>query len=175
VRHPPSRAQPRARAWLANGRLEALPSRYCPTIGNWSAALRESIQDTITRLIRFQRAPQAACIAFRKLKHDADLLPQLQVQLETILDAYGKFQPVVYDTQGIRDEGSDVVVRIDGNDTHDVELLGFQVKSFDDLEKEGYLQNLKAQAFESLSNIKGLGKYFVVLCTDPKVHKRTIR
>lgn len=56
-----------------------------------------------------------------------------------------------------------------------MELLGFQVKSFDDLEKEGYLQNLKAQALESLNNIKGLGKYFIVLCTDPKVHKKSIR
>jgi hypothetical protein len=137
--------------------------------------LRDSIQDTITRLIRFQRAPQAVAIAFRKLKHDADLLPRLQGQLETILDAYGKFHPIVYDTQGIRDDGSDVVLRIDGNDTQDVELLGFQVKSFDDLEKDGYMQNLKAQALESLNNIKGLGKYFIVLCTDPKAHKRTIR
>jgi hypothetical protein len=137
--------------------------------------LQDSLQDTITRLIRFQRAPRAVCIAFRKLKHDADLLPQLQAQLETIRDAYGKFQPIVYDTQGIRDDGSDVVFRIDGNDAQGMQLLGFQVKSFDDLEKDGYLQNLKAQALESLNNIKGLIKYFIVLCTDPKAHKKEIR
>lgn len=100
--------------------------------------MRESIQDTITRLIRFQRAPQAAAIAFRKLKYDRDLLPRLQGQIETILDAYGKFQPIVYGTQGIRDDGSDVVLRVSGNDAQGTELLGFQVKSFDDLEKEGY-------------------------------------
>ena len=94
--------------------------------------MQDSLQDTITRLIRFQRAPRAVCIAFRKLKHDADLLPQLQAQLETIRDAYGKFQPIVYDTQGIRDDGSDVVFRIDGNDAQGMQLLGFQVKSFDD-------------------------------------------
>jgi hypothetical protein len=81
----------------------------------------------------------------------------------------------VYDTQGIRDDGSDVVLRVSGNDAQGVELLGFQVKSFDDLEKEGYLQNLKAQALESLNKIKGLCKYFIVLCTDPKAHKKTIR
>jgi hypothetical protein len=137
--------------------------------------LQDSLQDTITRLIRFQRAPQAACIAFRKLRHDADLLPLLQGQLETIRDAYGKFQPIAYDIQGVRDDGSDVVFRIDGDESQNVKLLGFQVKSFDDLEKEGYLQNLKAQALESLNNIKGLGKYFIVLCTDPKVHKKSIR
>ena len=160
---------------VANRRLEALFSAYCLTIENRTAAVRDSIQDTITRLIRFQRAPQAVCIAFRKLKHDADLLPQLQGQLETILDAYGKFQPIVYDTQGVRDDGSDVVLRINENDTKGLELLGFQVKSFDDLEKEGYLQNLKAQALESLNNIKGLSKYFIVLCTDPKAHKKRTR
>jgi hypothetical protein len=60
---------------------------YRLTIKIRRAALRESIQDTITRLIRFQRAPQAAAIAFRKLKHDRDLLPRLQGQIETILDA----------------------------------------------------------------------------------------
>lgn len=112
---------------------------------------------------------------FRKLKHDRDLLPRLQGQLEAILDAYGKFQPIVYDTQGIRDDGSDIVLRVNGNDEQGMELIGFQVKSFEDLEKEGYLQNLKAQTLESLNNIKGLRKYFIVLCTDPKVHKKTIR
>ncbi len=137
--------------------------------------MRESIQDTITRLLRYQRAPQAAAIAFRRLKHDRDLLPRLQAQLEIILDAYGKFQPIVYDTQGMRDDGSDVVLRVSGGDEPDMQLTGFQVKSFDDLEKEGYLQNLKAQALESLNNITGLSKYFIVLCTDPKAHKKSIR
>jgi hypothetical protein len=139
------------------------------------ATLRESIQDIITRFIRFQRAPQAAATTLRKLKHDGALLPLLKGQLETILDAYGKFQPIVYDTQGVRDDGSDVVLRVDSNDAKGVELLGFQVKSFDDLKKDDYLQNLKAQALESLNNIKGLGKYFIVLCTDPKEHKKKIR
>jgi hypothetical protein len=91
-----------------------------------------------------------------------------------ILDAYGKFQPIVYDTQGIRDDGSDVVLRTGSDGTQGMEILGFQVKSFDDLERDGYLQNLKAQALESLSNIN-VDKYFILLCTDPKEHKKAIR
>lgn len=137
--------------------------------------MREPIQDAITRLLRYQRAPQAIASVFRKLKHDRDLLPRLQTQLEVVLDAYGKFQPIVYDTQGMRDDGSDVVLRVNEAGEPDMQLTGFQVKSFDDLEKEGYLQNLKAQTLESLNNIKGLSKYFIVLCTDPKEHKKTIR
>lgn len=137
--------------------------------------MRESVQDIITRLIRFQRSRDAASSAFRKLKHDRDLLPRLQEQLEIILDAYGKFQPVVYDTQGMRDDGSDVVLRLGPEGDKDVELLGFQVKSFDDLENDGYMKILKSQHYDSFNKIKGLSKYFLVLCTDPIVHKKKIR
>lgn len=33
------------------------------------------------------------------------------MQLEMLLEAYGKFEPIVYDTQGILDDGTDLVLR----------------------------------------------------------------
>jgi hypothetical protein len=137
--------------------------------------VRESIHDIVTLMARYYRAPTRVCAAFRQLKHDADILPKLQEQLETILEAYGKFQPIVYDTQGIKDDGSDVVLVVREREERDADLIGFQVKSFDDLQQKGYLQNLKAQTYESHNKIKGLSKYFIVLCTDPRAHKREIR
>ena len=73
--------------------------------------MRETIQDIITRLLRYQHAPEKTTSLFRTLKHNADLLPRLQAVLETTLQAYGKFEEVVYDIQGPRDDGSDVVLR----------------------------------------------------------------
>lgn len=136
--------------------------------------MSNSVQDIVTRLVRFERAPKSTATAFRRLMHDKDLLPRLQVQLETILEAYGKFQPIVYDTQGIKDEGTDIAIRLGTDGAQKSEVVSFQVKSFGDLEEGGYLQRLKAQRFES-SNIKGLSKCFILLCTDPIMHKPKIR
>ena len=71
----------------------------------------ETLQDSITQLLRYQRAPEKATRTFRSWKHNADILPKVQAQLETLLEAYNRFEPVVYDTQGPRDDGSDIVLR----------------------------------------------------------------
>lgn len=71
----------------------------------------ESIKDSVTRLLRYQRAPAKATRLLRTWKHNADILPRLQLQLEMLLEAYGKFEPIVYDTQGILDHGTDLVLR----------------------------------------------------------------
>ena len=137
--------------------------------------MHETVPDIVTRLIRFHRSPPRADRAFRKLKHDRDLLPRLQTQLEIVLGAYGKFEPLVYDTQGVRDDGSDIVLRWRTENASRAEYIGFQVKSFDDLEKDQYLKLLKSQHFESHTAISELRKYFIVLCTDASVHKNKIR
>jgi len=108
--------------------------------------------------------------------HNSHLLPKLQLQLEIVLDAYGKFEPIVYDTQGPNDAGTDLAVRYrpKDSDTED-ELICFQVKSFDDLKKKGYMQELKAQRDESFRKVKGMVKYFLLLCTDVKEHRERVR
>ncbi len=136
----------------------------------------ESIQDTLTRLLRYQRAPAKATLACRTWKHNIDILPRLQAQLEMLLDSHGKFVPVVYDTQGINDDGADIVLRYrsEGSDA-EPELLGFQVKSFRDLSKKTYMQELKAQRDDAFRKVHGLRYYYIFLCTDSKAHKDRVR
>jgi hypothetical protein len=136
--------------------------------------MRDTILDSITRLLRFQRAPEKLTSKFEQLKHNRDILPKLQIQIETILEAYGKFEPIVYDCQGIHDDGSDISIRLRPH-AKDPQQICFQVKSFDDLEKKTYLQELKAQRDDSTRMVRGMLHYFVVLCTDGNTHKDKIR
>ena len=117
--------------------------------------MRESVQDSVTRLLRYQRSPTTQ--PFRNWKHNRDILPKLQQQLELILDAYGKFHPIVYDTQGIRDDGVDIALSHfpEGN-SDEKQIIGFQAKSFEDLAPTSYLQSIKAQHDDAFRKVKGL-------------------
>lgn len=138
--------------------------------------MQETVQDSITRLMRYQRVLRAVTREFRSWKHNSDILPKLQLQLEMVLDAYGKVQPTVYDTQGIRDDGVDIALRHWPEGASDQQrIIGFQVKSFDDLEEKDYMRSLKAQHDDAFRKVKGLSYYFIVLCTDTKKHKERIR
>jgi hypothetical protein len=75
--------------------------------------MREIVNESLTRLLRFQRAHEKITAEFARVFHNADILPLLQRQLETVLNACGKFEPIVYDCQGINDDGSDIVIRFD--------------------------------------------------------------
>jgi hypothetical protein len=122
----------------------------------------ESIQDIITRLMRYQRTPDKITSGFKRWKHNKDILPILQRQLEMILWSYRKFQPIVYDTQGILDDGSDLILRhreVSMNE-QEFEIISFQIKSYDDLCKTNYMQELKAQRDDSFRKVLGLNYYF---------------
>jgi hypothetical protein len=136
--------------------------------------MRDTILDSITRLLRYQRTPESVTAKFGHLRHNADMLPSLQTQLETVLNAHGKFEPVVYDCQGINDDGSDIAVRFDPQ-SNNPELICFQVKSFQDLARPHYMQELKAQRDDSFRKVRGLRHYFIVLCTDAAKHKDRVR
>lgn len=138
--------------------------------------MQETVQDSIIRLLRYQRVPLGITREFRSWKHNSDILPKLQSQLEMVLEAYGKFQPIVYDTQGINDDGVDIALPYwpEGN-SDQKSVIGFQVKSFDDLAKADYLRSVKAQHDDAYRKVSGLSYYFVLLCTDATLHKDKIR
>ena len=46
------------------------------------------------------------------------------------------------------------------------QLIGFQVKSFNDMKNAGYLRDLKAQHSDAIRKVQGLVHYFIMLCTD---------
>jgi len=139
--------------------------------------MTDNLLEVFERLLRRQRSPARATRQFRKWKHNDDILPRLQVQLDTVLVALNKFEPVVYDTQGMRDDGTDIAVRYRTSNQGDEEreLIGFQVKSYDDLCKPDYMKDLKAQRDDSFRKVLGLSYYFIVICTDEKKHATKVR
>jgi hypothetical protein len=132
----------------------------------------------VDHFLRLTRCLQVQTREFRNLRHNADLCPQFQLRLEAVLKAVGRFEPVVYDTQGVRDQGADVVIRVRDqrrSDVEDPELLGFQIKSFADFERPDLMRTLKAQHYDAFQQIRGMSTYFLLLCTDENRHKDTIR
>jgi hypothetical protein len=138
--------------------------------------MQETVLETLTRLLRYQRAPISATKQFQELKHDKDILPAIQDKLEVMLRALNKFEEVVYDIQGIRDDGADIVLRSRATKSNDQpELICFQVKSFSDLSEKSYLQQIKAQRDDAFRKIAGIQQYFIFLCTDLASHKPKVR
>jgi hypothetical protein len=138
--------------------------------------MEQTLLAHIDLTLRYQKAPVAATRAFRDWEHNADILPRLQDQLEAIRDAYDKHDPLVYDTQGVRDDGSDLIVRYRPESAEgDLALIGFQVKSNRDIAKPDYLKELKAQHYDSFHKVAGLEHYFILLCVDGKTNKDKIR
>ena len=134
--------------------------------------------NAVDQFLRFNRTLVIETREFRDLKHNEDLCPRFQAQLESILSAVGLYEPIVYDTQGILDHGADVVVRIRDERRgaeEPSELIGLQIKSYDDFRSKDLFQLLKAQRDDAFRKIKGLSSYYIVLCTDEARDKNTIR
>jgi hypothetical protein len=112
------------------------------------------------------------------MKHNADLCPRIGLQIEAVLNAFGRFEPIVYDTQGFLDDGVDLAVRVErerpesGDTPH---VVGFQIKSYDDFRRKGMLRDLKAQHDDARRKVLGLREHFILLCTDEHEHKEAIR
>jgi hypothetical protein len=133
-----------------------------------------AVPEIVDRMLRFSRTGADSTKRLELLKHDKDLLPQFQRQLERVLESYGKLSPLTYDTQGLRDQGVDIAIRIHNENEEFHSLIGFQIKNADDLIQDDYLQKLKAQHDES-SRIKGLQQYYIVICVNEKGHKKRLR
>lgn len=139
--------------------------------------MTQELLEVFERLLKRQRSPAAATRQFRTWKHDNDLLPKLVVQLDAVLEALRKFEPIVYNTQGILDDGTDVAVRYRTSNQGDEEreLIGFQVKSYDDLSKADCMKDLKAQRDDTFRKVHGLSYYFILLCTDTEKHAKRVQ
>ena len=134
----------------------------------------ESVTEILDRFLRFRRSSANSTRRFDQMKHDKHLLPQFQKQIERVLDSYGKLSPITYDTQGVRDQGIDIAVRLHDATGQFQSLVGFQIKAADDLLKEDWLKTLKAQHYEA-SQIKGLEQYYIVVCVHEAAHKKRLR
>jgi hypothetical protein len=71
----------------------------------------EQIRKAIHELLQFRRAEYTATSVFATMKHNDDLCPKFQDKLDTLLGAFQKYKKIVYDIQGPRDDGADIVLR----------------------------------------------------------------
>src|SRR5437899_999471 len=87
--------------------------------------MEESVPEIIDRILRFGRTSSDSTERFRSLKHDKDLLPAFQRQIERVLESYGRLSPITYDIQGPRDQGLDIVIRRHNEKDEFDSLIGF--------------------------------------------------
>lgn len=104
---------------------------------------------------------------FLDQKHNADLCPLAQAQADTIVSCFERYRKVVYDTQGLRDRGIDVLIRYQEGEENaeDPKLIGMQIKSYDDLQQAMWLTKLKAQCFEATTRPQ-LKRLYVIIATS---------
>ena len=136
--------------------------------------MEDSVPEIIDRTLRLGRTSPESTERFRSVKHDKNLLWAFQRQFERLLNSYGKLSPITYDTQGPWDHGVDIAIRRHNEKDEFDSLIGFQIKTTDDLLEPGYLMKLKAQQCES-SLIKGLQQYYIVICVHEEAHKNRLR
>jgi hypothetical protein len=128
----------------------------------------------VDELLRYRRTAPSETKAFARLKHNADLCPRFQQKLESILGSFEKYRKIVYDIQGLHDEGTDILLRevVAENPW----FICLQIKSEDDLHAKDILKSLKAQFFDSCQRYgDALVEYYVLLCCDAKKNKDIIR
>lgn len=132
------------------------------------------VQEMIFSILREDFAKDSETTVFKKLKHNKDLVPKINDNLNYLVEFYGRYSNASYDIQGIRDNGIDILIKYCLEDDFKLHYIGLQIKSFDDIEEESWLTKLKAQLFDS-DSYKDVEDIYVVFCTDCTRHKNKIR
>lgn len=119
----------------------------------------------IVRALRYRPALPAETAVLRNLAHDADLLPAIKRQLDSLLNLLPKELHITYDIQGLRDSGTDILIRLTskGEETY----VGLQVKSHKELIDQDLTNKLVLQWSESMDHWgKAMHLWCPILCAD---------
>jgi hypothetical protein len=110
-----------------------------------------------------------------KMRHDADLLPDVRSKVIKLLDGFHRDSQLTYDIQGMRDEGTDILVRLHGP-SGATRFLCIQVKSHVELAKESVAGTLLLQYSRTEDAYAPLA-YFVVLAANmlAKPQQKSVR
>lgn len=136
----------------------------------------QSLSKIIDELLRYREGSILSTGTFRHLKHNKQLCPAVENKLNTVIECFIKFHNIAYDVQGIHDRGTDVLLRDSEGAPEESKYIAFQIKSFEDLNSEDYLRQLKAQCFEAQTEYGNeLEQYYILLCTDKSAHENQIR
>lgn len=119
--------------------------------------------EIVCDLLQARRAEPSATAVFRAWKHDADLCPGFQKQIQRIFSAFKRYRVISYEIQGLKDQGTDVLLIEWVMDQK--EFVCFQIKGEWDLAQEDYLKTFKAQFFDAKNKFGSkLKAYYVVVC-----------
>ena len=140
----------------------------------------DEIPDYLKRIIfdllHYRRATIKETEWFKAQRHNVDLCPLLEAQVEKVLTLFDRYHRTVHDIQGLRDRGVDVLLKYGrgtGEEVDRYNAIGFQVKSFPEIGIKGWLKDLKAQCLDA--STRGLVDYYVLFCTHAATHKDEVR
>ncbi len=136
--------------------------------------LTESIPKIIFEVVTFARAKEDKTYFFKTVKHNFDLCPRYETQVDLIMQSLKEYQSIVYDIQGPRDCGTDIIIKLPRSD-NETEHICFQIKSQDDLMSKDYLRILKAQYHDTKQKYNNLLDYYILLCCESYSNKNKIR
>jgi hypothetical protein len=117
--------------------------------------------------------------AFEPLRHDRDLCPRFQRNIEVLLEAYAAYFADVHDTQGFNDKGVDVLLRFN-DEERGRRRIGLQIKSWSEIEDwklkkaPDFMKTLRNQVYCAQRDA-GCEEVLVVLCADDVRHKKQVR
>lgn len=130
------------------------------------------ISRIIYDLLFLDRSPASKTEEFKGRKHNDDLVPSFNNKINDIITLFERYHKLSYDTQGIRDNGVDVLLRYQSGEAD--KYIGFQIKSYDDLEEKNWLTKLKAQITDA-KNHYNLTDYYIIFCTNAELHRQKMR
>jgi len=135
----------------------------------------KEIKKLIFELLQYERISAEKTSSFKQMHHNKDLCPGFRNKFEEVFSALQKYRKVSRDTQGFRDNGTDILVK-DG-EAEDKYCICIQIKSEKCLNDKDYLKDLKAQYQDTLEfyGEENIVDYYIVLCCDATANINKIR
>lgn len=135
----------------------------------------KDIKKLVFELLQYERISAEKTSSFKDMYHNKDLCPGFRNKFEDVFSALQKYRKVSRDTQGFRDNGTDVLVKDGG--AEDKYCICIQIKSEKCLDDEDYLRDLKAQYQDTLEYYgeENIVDYYIVLCCDAVANINKIR
>lgn len=133
------------------------------------------LKSIVFDLLMTGRTKLSSTSQFKELKHNKDLVPSTNAQLETVLNSFERYRTASYDIQGLRDNGIDVLLKYEVDS--ESKFIGIQIKSYDDIKVSNWLTKLKAQIadVQNYHSSKQLTDFYVMFCTDGVEHIDQVR
>ncbi|MDE7292106.1 MAG: hypothetical protein K2N58_08690 [Treponemataceae bacterium] len=134
--------------------------------------MENRINELIFEILKIKTYTRNETKTFKKLKHNNQLVTTFKSNFESLVRLMGSYYNDCYDIQGVNDDGVDVLLKYRSED--DEHKVGFQIKSYDDIQDKNWHKTLKSQLFEA-QGIWQLDDLYVVFCTDAIEHENKLR